>query len=236
MPNLLHELRASVAPAASRTLAAAEGASRTYGSGASAVRALTSATCSIAPAARIAVVGASGSGKSTLLHLLAGLDAPTTGRVTWPALGLHQRLRPTHIGVVFQAPSLLAPLSVLENVELPLLLSHATPHAAHAAALVALDKLGLTNLAGKLPQEISGGQAQRVALARVLAHRPRLILADEPTGQLDQRTAQHVFDELLHALDGTPTALVVATHDPHVAERMPSLWRMDHGVLETSTC
>jgi putative ABC transport system ATP-binding protein/lipoprotein-releasing system ATP-binding protein len=234
MTSLLHELRANAAPAASRTLAVAQDVSRTYGVGDSAVRALTSATCSIAPAARIAVVGASGSGKSTLLHLLAGLDTPTAGRVAWPALGLHERLRPTHVGVVFQAPSLLAPLSIVENVELPMLLASTDPHSAHVAALAALEQLRLADLADKLPQELSGGQAQRVALARAVAQRPRLILADEPTGQLDQHTAQLAFDELLGAIADTRTALVVATHDAHVAARMHSVWRMRHGVLETS--
>ena len=213
-------------------LAAASAASRAYGVGGSAVRALASATCSIAPAARIAVVGASGSGKSTLLHLLAGLDNPTSGSVDWPALGKRSGLRPALVGMVFQAPSLLAPLSVVENVELPLLLGHASAAAARQAARRALDQLQLGELADKLPHELSGGQAQRVAFARALAHRPRLILADEPTGQLDQHTARLAFDVVLSALDGTDTALVVATHDLAIARRMRTIWRMHHGVLE----
>jgi putative ABC transport system ATP-binding protein/lipoprotein-releasing system ATP-binding protein len=193
---------------------------------------LTSATCSIAPAARIAVVGASGSGKSTLLHLLAGLDTPTSGSVSWPALGRRAELRPALVGVVFQAPSLLAPLSVVENVELPLLLGHTSPDVARTAAAQTLQQMQLSELADKLPHELSGGQAQRVAFARALAHRPRLIFADEPTGQLDQHTAQLVFDVVLEALEGTDTALVVATHDPLVARRMGTVWRMQHGGLE----
>jgi putative ABC transport system ATP-binding protein/lipoprotein-releasing system ATP-binding protein len=213
------------------SLAAAQELSRAYGDGGSAVRALASVTCSIAPAARIAVVGASGSGKSTLLHLLAGLDTPTSGSVSWPALGHRAELRPTLVGVVFQAPSLLPPLSVVENIELPLLLGHASPAVARAAASWALEQLRLSELADKLPHELSGGQAQRVAFARALAHRPRLILADEPTGQLDQQTAQLVFDVLLSALDGTDTALVVATHDLAVARRMRTVWRIQHGIL-----
>jgi putative ABC transport system ATP-binding protein/lipoprotein-releasing system ATP-binding protein len=214
------------------SLAAAQDVSRAYGVGGSAVRALTSATCSIAPAARIAVVGASGSGKSTLLHLLAGLDTPTSGSVSWPALGQRAELRPALVGMVFQTPSLLPPLSVVENIELPLLLGRASPAVARTAALRALEQLGLSELADKLPHELSGGQAQRVAFARALAHRPRLIFADEPTGQLDQHTAQRVFDVVLEALEGTDAALVVATHDPVVAQRMGTVWRMRHGALE----
>ena len=117
------------------SLAAAQDVSRAYGVGGSAVRALASATCSIAPAARIAVVGASGSGKSTLLHLLAGPDMPTSGSVSWPALGQRAELRPALVGMVFQTPSLLPPLSVVENIELPLLLGQASPAVARAAAL-----------------------------------------------------------------------------------------------------
>jgi putative ABC transport system ATP-binding protein/lipoprotein-releasing system ATP-binding protein len=231
MASLL-EMRNPAAAAAGVALVEAHNLSRTFGGGAGRVNALVSATCSVAPADRIAVVGASGSGKSTLLHLLAGLDVPTAGSISWPALGPRDTLRPAHVAVVFQAPSLLAPLSVVENVELPLLLGGANASIARAAAHAALERLELRDLSEKLPQELSGGQAQRVALARALAHQPRLILADEPTGQLDQRTAQLVLDELLAALDDSSSALVVATHDLAVAGRMHSLWRMRHGTLE----
>jgi putative ABC transport system ATP-binding protein/lipoprotein-releasing system ATP-binding protein len=216
----------------SQNLAEARGMSRTYGRGPTPVPALISATCHVEPGDRVAVVGASGSGKSTLVHLLAGLDAPTTGEINWPALGRRDGLRPAHVAVVFQSPSLLAPLSVVENVELPLLLGQTSARMARTAACAALERLGLLDLAEKLPEELSGGQAQRVALARALAHRPRLILADEPTGQLDHATGQHVFDLLLSALDDTDSALVVATHDESVAQRMEKLWHMCHGHLE----
>jgi len=205
---------------------------RTYSRGGSTIVALASATCAILPGDRIALVGPSGSGKSTLLHLLGGLDTPTSGSLAWPALGPRETLRPGKIGFVFQMPSLLAPLTVVENVEIPLLLGNSSAEKARAAALDALERIDLLSIAEKLPEELSGGQAQRVAVARALASHPKLILADEPTGQLDHPTAQHLFDVLLAALDGTDIALLVATHDMTVAERMPFRWRMQHGVLE----
>jgi putative ABC transport system ATP-binding protein/lipoprotein-releasing system ATP-binding protein len=163
---------------------------------------------------------------------MAGLEVPTTGTLTWPALGERSGLRPAKVALVFQTPSLLAPLTVVENVELPLLLGRVAPDVARAAALDALERLELAYIAEKLPEELSGGQAQRVAMARALAYRPQMILADEPTGQLDHSTAQHEFDVLLTALAGTETALVVATHDSAVAARMAQRWAMHHGVLE----
>jgi len=196
------------------------------------VVALRPASFRVLPGDRIALVGPSGSGKSTLLHLIAELDAPSTGDLTWPALGAPGALRPAKIGMVFQASSLLPMLSLAENVALPLLLEGRV-QGAHELALQALDAVGLGGLSDKLPEELSGGQAQRVGLARALAGRPALILADEPTGQLDHATAQHVFDVLLAALDGTDTALVVATHDAAIAARLRSVWHIQHGVLET---
>jgi putative ABC transport system ATP-binding protein/lipoprotein-releasing system ATP-binding protein len=182
---------------------------------------------------RIALLGRSGSGKSTLLHLIAGLDAPTGGTLSWPAPGGNRTLRPTYIGIVFQAPSLIPTLSVVENVEVPLRIAGriASPR---AQAMAALEALGLAGIADKLPDELSGGQAQRVALARAIALKPRLILADEPTGQLDQLIARQTVDALLESLKGSDTALVVATHDPSVAERMKTTWLMDHGELRLS--
>jgi len=180
-------------------------------------------------------VGRSGSGKSTLLHLLGGLETPTFGTLTWPALGAHETLRPTQVAFVFQMPSLLPALSVIENIELPLLLGQTDAATARSAATTALAQMDLAALADQLPEELSGGQAQRVAVARALAYRPRLILADEPTGQLDRPTAQHLFDVLLTALEGTDTALVIATHDSTVAERLDQVWQMHRGVLEGAT-
>jgi ABC-type lipoprotein export system ATPase subunit len=207
---------------------------RAYRRGPSAVVALASATCAVAPGDRIAVVGPSGSGKSTLLHLMGGLDIPTSGEISWPALGARETLRPVRVAFVFQMPSLLPALSAVENVELPLLLQDAAPAIARAAALKALGRMDLADIAGKLPEELSGGQAQRVAMARAVVCRPALILADEPTGQLDHPTAEHVLDILCATIEGTPTALVVATHDPAVAARMDVVWHLRHGILEVA--
>lgn len=209
-----------------------ENGGRTYALGQKQVVALASATCAVMTRDRIALVGPSGSGKSTLLHLMGGLDTPTSGTITWPALGSREKLRPMMVGLVFQMPSLLAPLTVVENVEIPLLLGQESVEKARAYALEALERIGLLSIADKLPEELSGGQAQRVAVARALASRPKIILADEPTGQLDHPTAQHLFDVLLDSLEGTDTALVVATHDMAVAERMDTVWHMQHGKLE----
>ena len=213
-------------------LAYIQNGGRVYRRGNTPVLALVSATCAIMPGDRIALVGPSGSGKSTLLHLLGGLDTPTSGMLAWPALGARETLRPGKIGFVFQTQSLLAPMTVIENVEIPLLLGQVSAEKARATALDMLELIGLESLAEKLPEELSGGQAQRVAMARALVCGPKLILADEPTGQLDHPTAQHLFDVLLAALEDTDTALLVATHDMTVAERMHTVWRMQHGTLE----
>jgi ABC-type lipoprotein export system ATPase subunit len=207
------------------------GAARTYGDGAAATVALQETTCEVMPDARIAIVGPSGSGKSTLLHLMAGLDSPTLGGVEWPAIGSREQLRPGPVAVVFQGPSLLPPLTVEENVALPLVLSGVPDGAAHPRARQALAALDLVDLAEKLPEEISGGQAQRAAIARALAGEPLLILADEPTGQLDHASGAAVVDVLLTAADRTNAGLVVATHDPSVAERLAERWEMHDGRL-----
>ncbi len=216
---------------ASDLVAEAIDVGRVFGTNGSEVVALQHATCRIQRGDRIALVGPSGSGKSTLLHLLAALDEPTTGTVTWPALGERGTLRPSKISFVFQTESLLAPLTVLENIEVPRLLAGSNANEARNDASEILGALDLGVLADKLPDEISGGQAQRAAVARSLITRPALILADEPTGQLDHHTAAHLLDLLLRRLEGGDTALVIATHDPFVAGRMKTQWTMDHGVL-----
>lgn len=208
---------------------------RSYRQGEHEVVAVANASCIIQAGARIAITGRSGSGKSTLLHLLGGLDTPTSGTITWPALGPPQLLRPAKIAMVFQTQSLLPPLTVLENVELPLLLNGRDKSEAQSKAWMALSAMQLHDLADKLPEELSGGQAQQVALARALACRPSLILADEPSGQLDHATAQRLFDVLLDAMEESDSALVVATHDNSVAERLHIRWHMEHGVLERET-
>jgi putative ABC transport system ATP-binding protein/lipoprotein-releasing system ATP-binding protein len=207
------------------------GASRVYGSAANATVALEPTDIEIAAGARVALIGPSGSGKSTLLHLMAGLDDPTQGTVQWPAIGTRADLRPGPVAVIFQGPSLLPPLTVEENVALPLILGGQADAEAHRQARIALELIDLAELADKLPEEISGGQAQRVAVARALAGEPRLILADEPTGQLDRANGSAVIDVLLAAADHTDAALVVSTHDLSVACRFPDRREMSGGRL-----
>ena len=204
---------------------------RTFGKGPAAIVAVHGVSCEVYAGQRIALTGPSGSGKTTLLHLFAGLDAPTTGTVEWPALGGISDLRPGPVAVVFQSPSLLPPLDVVENVALPLLLQGETRGLARSIAIAALERLGLDALASKLPEELSGGQAQRVAIARVLAGHPRLILADEPTGQLDHTNGALVVDALISAASELGAALIINTHDQSVADRLPIRWAMANGRL-----
>jgi ABC-type lipoprotein export system ATPase subunit len=214
-------------------LVQADEVSKTFGSGERAVVAVHDLTRTVAPGSRIAVTGPSGSGKSTLVHLFAGLETPTTGTVSWPGLTTGQD-RPAHqIGLVFQGPSLLPPLTVLENVALPLVLQGMAEAEAQQRGHDALRELDLDPLAAKLPEEISGGQAQRVAIARVLATKPRLIMADEPTGQLDHASAEHVVDVLVEAADRLGAALVIATHDLLVVQRLPIRWLVRDGNVLT---
>jgi ABC-type lipoprotein export system ATPase subunit len=194
------------------------------------VKALMSTSCAVRPGERIAITGASGSGKSTLLHLFAGLDSPTGGEIFWPALGARDDLRPGKIAMAFQAPSLVPFLSVAENVGLPLFILGRSADA-NAVAVKALANAGLAELAPRLPEELSGGQAQRVALVRAMVSRPALLLADEPTAQLDQTTAKATIATLIAWAEATGGALVVATHDMTVAERFDEIWHMEHGRL-----
>jgi putative ABC transport system ATP-binding protein len=212
-------------------VARCEAVSRTYRTGDALLHAVRGVDCVVRATARVAVSGPSGSGKSTLLHLLAGLDRPTAGAVDWPDLGRAADGRPARVSVVFQGPSLVPTLDVAENVALPLVLSGVPAAQAQPCAAAALERLELDGLAALLPEELSGGQAQRVAVARALAHRPRLLLADEPTGQLDRDTGARLLAVLLSAVDELGAALVVATHDPAVAELLREQWLMDHGSL-----
>ena len=206
----------------------------TYGRGGTAVVAVHGTTCQVMRSSRVAVTGPSGSGKSTLLHLMAGLLSVTAGALSWPGLGGHPSLHPGRVGIIFQGPSLLPALDVLENVAFPLLVVGTKDADAVRRARSALFQVGIGELAAALPHERSGGQAQRVAVARVLAIRPALILADEPTGQLDHRAGQLVIDVLLLAADELGAALVVATHDPLIARRLAQRWTMRDGRLLTT--
>lgn len=206
-------------------------AGHTYGSGSTAVVAVRGVTCVIEGGARIALTGPSGSGKSTLLHMIAGLERTTRGEVEWAGLGGHPAARPHEVGVIFQGLSLIPSLDAVHNVALPLVLGGLAHEEAQARALASLGTLHLEALAHKLPDELSGGQSQRIAVARVLAAAPKLILADEPTGQLDNSTGLHVIDVLIEAADQLGAALVVSTHDPVIAARFPTRWTMHDGLL-----
>ena len=152
--------------------------------------------CMVTAGQHVALIGPSGSGKSTLLHIMAGLIAPSSGSVDWPALGPRDALMPSRLQVVFQMESLFPALDALENIALPMILAGQD---AEPRAQAMMDRFGLTELAHKLPEELSGGQAQRTAMARALAIGPPLILADEPTGQLDQTTARRFLDQVIEA-------------------------------------
>ena len=208
------------------------GVSRRFGRVGTGVAAVEGASFEIDADSRIAVVGPSGSGKSTLLHLMAGLLDPSAGSLSWPGFDEAGDGRVGAIAVVFQAPSLVPWLDAVENVMVPLLLKGLDEKAARAQAEAALAALDLAEISDKLPEEMSGGEAQRVAVARAMAQEARLMLADEPTGQLDQVTAREVMSALVHAADRNRAALIVATHDPAVAAALPVVWRMNHGCLE----
>ncbi|MDP9219617.1 MAG: ATP-binding cassette domain-containing protein [Actinomycetota bacterium] len=207
---------------------------RTFGAGPRAVVAVHGASCRVYAGDRIAVMGSSGSGKSTLLHLIAGLEPPTAGAVTWPGLDPDPLIRARQVGVAFQGPSLLPSLDVVENVAVPLLIAGNPLGSAWADALAAVVSVGLEGVRGHLPEQLSGGQAQRVVIARVLAARPPLILADEPTGQLDAASGQRAVFSLIEVADQVGAALVVCTHDREVAAAFPVRWEMDEGRLRTT--
>lgn len=190
---------------------------------------------------RVAIIGSSGSGKSTLLHLLGGLDIPSSGSVEvlgQPLTGLSVKalaaLRNQHIGFVYQFHHLLAEFTAAENVAMPLLIAGQDKRTALQAATALLDEVGLAHRADHKPAEMSGGERQRTAIARALVHQPSLVLADEPTGNLDGATAEQIF-ELLNELNRQRgTALVVVTHDLGLAQRMDRSLRLNQGVLEVT--
>lgn len=213
------------------TLVSCRRVGRTYGRGERAVVALHAVSCTVAAGTRVALSGPSGSGKSTLLQLLAGLDQCTSGTVEWPAWGGTPFGHPERAGVVFQEPSLIPSLTALENAAFPLLVRGAAPEAALEEAAVALRMLGLSAIERHTPDELSGGQAQRVAVARVMTSRPALILADEPTGKLDRRNGALVVEHLIAGADHVAAGLVIATHDPAVANLVSEHWTLRDGEM-----
>jgi len=202
-------------------LLTAENLGRTYTTGPVDVEAVKSVDLQVDPGSFVVVRGRSGSGKTTLLNMLGGLDQPTTGTVTLdgedvtsmdePSLA---EMRRTKVGFIFQAFGLVPILTAAENVEIPLRLVKTSPTERRERSRVLLELVGLGDRVDHRPDELSGGEQQRVAIARALANEPRLLIADEPTGQLDSRTGRTIVDLILALVHSEDIAAVVATHDP----------------------
>lgn len=202
------------------------------------IRLFTNVSLELRQGQSLAVIGESGSGKSTLLHLMAGLDKPDTGEILWSGAAIHTlgakqiaatRLR--HVGLVFQAYYLMPHLTAQQNVELPFLLAGEEPETARCQKL--LEQVGMLHKAASFPREMSGGEQQRVAIARALALNPPLILADEPTGNLDEDNAERVLQVLLNACAAQDSALVMVTHSQKAASHLNQRLNLaDHQLIK----
>lgn len=211
-----------------------------YQEGSVTTEVLKSINFNMASGEMMSIIGSSGSGKSTLLHLLGGLDQPSSGEVFFKGQSLNRlssaakaELRNRELGFIYQFHHLLPDFSALENVAMPLLIGKCRPKEAQARAQEMLKAVGLAARGHHRPAELSGGERQRVAIARALVNRPSLVMADEPTGNLDARNADAIF-ELLGELNATQgTAFLVVTHDLQLARRLNRQLEMRDGVLNT---
>jgi lipoprotein-releasing system ATP-binding protein len=199
---------------------------------------LRGANIKVRAAERIAIVGASGSGKTTLLQLLGGLDLPTRGTVGIAGSAMNQlndtergRLRNHAVGFVYQFHHLLPEFTALENVAMPLLVRRMSPRAAKHQAETLLARVGLAERLDHRPSQLSGGERQRAAVARALVTRPKLVLADEPTGNLDGKNAAQVFELMLELNRELGTSLVIVTHDERLAARLDRVLTLTEGIL-----
>jgi lipoprotein-releasing system ATP-binding protein len=211
---------------------------RTFGSGEREIRVLAGATASLYPGQAVALVGPSGAGKSTLLHVAGLLETPDAGQVI--VLGRdcakmnddeRTRVRRAEMGFVYQFHQLLPEFSALENVVIPQLIRGRTRKAAEARAGELLSGVGLAARLDHRPAELSGGEQQRTAICRALANAPKLLLADEPTGNLDPKTSEHVFQDLIKLIETTGVAALIATHNMDLAARMHRTLRLENGLL-----
>ena len=222
------------------SLIEAAGLSKTFMLGGRSLCVLRNVNLDVAPGEFLAVTGPSGSGKTTLLHILGGLEQPTSGTYRFAGLEFsaldddaRSHARATRIGFVFQAFHLLPQLNVLENVALPFLYDPDDAPDSDERAADALAQVGLSHRLEHRPAELSGGEMQRAAIARAIVTRPELLLADEPTGNLDSRTGREILD-ILARLNDAGATLVIVTHDDSVAQRARRHARMEDGCLASS--